>query len=279
MHSAQSLLDLERYPIHQNGPARDALVSSVRTDLQKDGCAIVKGLISKDGIEALLAEAEGVSDCGFRSFNRTNAYFTPDDPSLPPEDPRRQFFDRSNTFIPADNFQQEGPLRTIYADGAFGLFIQDSLQEDRFFPYADPLADVIVNMAEAGNGFPWHFDTNNFTVTVAIQNAEEGGAFEYAPNIRQGDENFDEVAKVLNGTSDQVTSINLEPGDLQIFRGRYSLHRVAPLRGDRRRFVGIMSWVQEAGMVATPERCKQLYGKALPIHYERAGLRADSYID
>ena len=116
-------------------------------------------------------------------------------------------------------------------------------------------------------------------MTVAIQNAEEGGAFEYAPNIRQGDENFDEVAKVLNGTSDQVTSIDLEPGDLQIFCGRYSLYRVAPLRGARRRFVGIMSWVQEAGMVATPERCKQLYGKALPIHYERAGLRADTYID
>ncbi len=32
-------------------------------------------------------------------------------------------------------------------------------------------------------------------------------------------------------------------------------------------------------MVAKPERCKQLYGRVLPIHYERAGLRADELMD
>ena len=128
-----------------------------------------------------------------------------------------------------------------------------------------------MNAAEDGNGFPWHFDTNNFTVTLAIQNADAGGEFEYAPNIRKDGENFDQVKAVLEGRSDQVTSLALEPGDLQIFRGRYSLHRVAPLRGDTRRYVAIFSYVEEPGMVATPERCKQLYGRALPIHYERAG--------
>lgn len=279
MSSLDMLLDLARYPIHRDGPKRDALLGKIRADLAADGCAVVKGLVSEAGVLALLEEADRVADQGFRSFNRTNAYFTPDDPSLPETDPRRQFFDRSNTFIPADNFQKGGPLRSLYADGSFSRFVQDCLEEEQFYPYADPLADVIVNMAEEGNGFPWHFDTNNFTVTVAIQNAEEGGQFEYAPNIRQGNENFTEVGKVLDGSSDQIKSIVLEPGDLQIFRGRYSLHRVAPLVGERRRYVGIMSWVQEPDMVATPERCKQLYGKVLPIHYERAGQRGDAYID
>jgi hypothetical protein len=75
-------------------------------------------------------------------------------------------------------------------------------------------------MAEEGTGFPWHFDTNNFTVTLAIQNAESGGAFEYAPNIRVDGENFEEVARVLAGTSDKVRSLNMEPGDLQLFLRR-----------------------------------------------------------
>lgn len=158
-------------------------------------------------------------------------------------------------------------------------FIQDCLEEEKFYPYADPLADVIVNAADEGNGFPWHFDTNNFTVTIALQNADEGGAFEYAPNIRAGGENFAEVEKVLDGTSDKVRTLVLEPGDLQIFRGRYSLHRVAPLRGATPRYVAILSYVEEPGMVGTPERCQQLYGRTLPIHHERAGLRADAYID
>lgn len=277
--TAADLIDLERYPIHRDGPERDAVIARVRTDLSRDGCAVIRGFLTPAAITALTEEADGVAEKGHRSFNRTNAYFTRDDPSLPEEDPRRQFFERSNTFIPADNFAKAGALRTIHDAPGFDAFIQECLGEDRFFRYADPLADVIVNMAEEGNGFPWHFDTNNFTVTLAIQNAEKGGAFEYAPMIRREGENFEEVARVLDGTSDKVTVLELQPGDLQLFRGRYSLHRVAPLKGPTRRYVAIFSYVEEPDMVGAPERTKQLYGRVMPIHLERAGLRADAFID
>ncbi|WP_306116657.1 MULTISPECIES: phytanoyl-CoA dioxygenase family protein [unclassified Roseovarius] len=276
---ATRLIDLARYPIHRDGAARDAVLAQVRADLARDGCAVLKGFLTAEGVAALTAEADGVADNGHKSFSRTNAYFTKDDPSLPDDDPRRQFFDRSNAFIPADNFAKDGPLRTVHDFEGFDGFIRDCLQEAQFYRYADPLADVIVNMAKEGPGFPWHFDTNNFTVTLAIQNAEGGGAFEYAAGIREGDENFDEVARVLKGTSDRVTVLELEPGDLQLFRGRYSLHRVAPLVGARPRYVAIFSYVEEPGMVGAPERTKQLYGRTLPIHHERAGQRTDDYID
>lgn len=273
------LINLGKYPIHQKGAERDALISRVREDLARDGCAVVKGFLTQVGIDALTDEADSVADKAHRSFSRTNAYFTRDDPSLPSDDPRRQFYDRSNAFIAADNFATDGPLRAVHDFEGFDQFIQDCLQEEKFYRYADPLADVIVNMAGKGNGFPWHFDTNNFTVTLAIQNAESGGAFEYAAGIREGDENFAEVSKVLDGSSEKVTVLELEPGDLQLFRGRYSLHRVAPLEGDRPRYVAIFSYVEEPGMVGNPERTKQLYGRTLPIHHEMAGQRADAYID
>lgn len=279
MHNMTDLIDLNRYPISHSSAARDDVVAGARRALARDGCAVLKGFLTPAGIAALKTEADSVAHNAFKSYSRTNPYFTNDDPTLEPTDPRRRFFDRSNAFIPADNFGPQSPLRAIYTSGFFGPFIRDCLQQDRFFPYADPLADVIVNMSGEGNGFPWHFDTNNFTVTIAIQNAEAGGQFEYAPNIRLDSENFDAVAEVLDGTSDRVTSIELDPGDLQIFCGRYSLHRVAPLQGPTPRYVGIFSYVEEPGMVATPERCKQLYGRALPVHYERAGLRADALID
>lgn len=274
-----ALINLEHYPIHVEGPEQDAVLARVREDLARDGCAVLKGFLTPAGVAALTQEAEGVANKGHQSFNRTNAYFTQDDETLPADDPRRQFYDRSNAFVPADNFQADGPLRRVHDFKGFDKFIQNCLQEQNFHRYADPLADVIVNMAQEGNGFPWHFDTNNFTVTLAIQNAEAGGAFEYAAGIREGDENFDEVARVLNGTSDKVTVLALEPGDLQIFRGRYSLHRVAPLQGTRPRFVAIFSYVEEPGMVGNPERTQQLYGRTLPIHWERAGRRSDAYID
>ncbi len=274
------LINLAAYPIHEpDGATYTGLVERVRAELADDGCAVLKGFLSAQGINALTDEADAAAVHGHRSFSRTNAYFTKDDPDLPPEHPKRQFFERSNAFIPADNFKREGPLRGVHDFPGFDGFIQSCLQEENFYRYADPLADVIINSAGEGNGFPWHFDTNNFTVTLAIQNAESGGAFEYAPNIRAGGENFDEVARVLNGTSDKVRVLVLEPGDLQLFRGRYSLHRVAPLKGPRRRYVAIFSYVEQPDMVGAPERTKQLYGRVLPVHYERVGQRADAYID
>ena len=277
--SANQLINLSRYPIHVDGEERQSILTRVRNDLAQDGCAVLNSFLTPLGVDALVTEADGVARNAHRSFNRTNPYFTKDDEHLPAEHPRRQFFDRSNAFIPADNFAQQGPLRSIHNFEGFDAFIQDCLQEPNFYRYADPLADVIVNMADEGNGFPWHFDTNNFTVTLAIQNARQGGEFEYAPGIRDGDENYDEVKRVLNGSSDKVTVLELQPGDLQIFRGRYSLHRVAPLMGDRPRYVAIFSYVEQPDMVGSPERTEQLYGRTLPVHWERAGRRSDAYID
>ena len=275
---AEHLIDLDRYPIHDDGPRRTALLDKVRSDLKRDGCAVLKGFLTEQAIEAITEETDNVADQGHRSYNRTNVYFTVDDPSLPESDPRRRFYERSNSFIAADNFGKAGALRTVHDFPAFEPFIKDCLQEDAFYRYADPLADVIVNMAEEGNGFPWHYDTNNFTVTLAIQNAENGGEFEYAPWIRSGSENFDEVTKVLDGNSDKVKVLRLGAGDLQLFRGRYSLHRVAPLAGNTPRYVAIFSYVDQPNMVGSPERTRQLYGRVLPIHLERAGQRADSYL-
>ena len=279
MPDARQLIDLERYPIDRPGPERNRVITDVRASLARDGCAVLKGFLTPQAITAITAEADQVADQAHRSFSRTNPYFTKDDPSLPPADPRRRFYDRSNAFIPADNFSHDGALRAIHDFPTFDPFIKDCLEEDQCYRYADPLADVIVNMAEEGEGFPWHFDTNNFTITLAIQNAESGGVFEYAPAIRAENENFDAVRDVLDGISDKVVQLHLEPGDLQLFRGRYSLHRVSPLKGRRKRYVAIFSYVNEPDMVGAPERTMQLYGRVLPIHLERAGRRGDSLID
>ena len=282
LQDTETLIDYAAYPIRSAGPARDALVARVGAALAADGCAVLKGFLTPAGIAAAVAEADGVADRGHRSYSRTNPYFTADDPNLPSDDPRRQFFDRSNAFIPADSFRPDGPLRRIFDSEGFDDFIRVCLGEprERFFRYADPLADVIVNAAGEGSGFPWHFDTNTFTVTLALQNADHGGAFEYAPMIRTSEnEHFDEVAKVLDGTSDRVVTLRLEPGDLQLFKGRYSLHRVAPLKGPTPRYVAIFSYVDQPDMVGSPERVRQLYGRTLPIHHERAGRRPDALID
>jgi hypothetical protein len=97
----------------------------------------------------------------------------------------------------------------------------------------------IVNLAEAGNGFPWHFDTNNYTVTLAIQNAESGGEFEYSPGLRSAtDENYAGVERVLDGDPSLIRTLVLEPGSTDIpgavfaAPGHAAAGYTAPLRGD-----------------------------------------------
>jgi len=278
--AAGDYVDLERYPIAHQGPARQAVIDSARAAIDADGCAVLKGFIRSERLGELVAECDRVASHGHRNFSRTNPYFTLDRPDLPASHPLRRFEDRSNAFVPADNFGPDSILRAIYGWPAFAPLIRESLGEQQFFPYADPLADVIVNLAVEGNGFPWHFDTNNYTVTLAIQNAESGGDFEYSPYLRTPtDENYAGVEAVLDGDSTLVRTLHLEPGDLQIFKGRYSLHRVTPLTGPRARYVAIFSYVEEPAMVGNPERTQQLYGRVLPIHLERAGLRTDALVD
>ena len=49
-----------------------------------------------------------------------------------------------------------------------------------------------------GHYFPWHFDGDEFTVSILIQEAEEGGLFEFVPDIRKpGDENLESVKSIL----------------------------------------------------------------------------------
>ena len=279
LYSPTSLINLDKYPIHKPGEERDALIHQLRSSLAEDGCAVLRNFLTDDAITKITAEADSVAAYAHRSFGRTNPYFTEDDETLKADDPRRRFYDRSNAFIPADNFAASGALRQVHDFPAFDPFIKACLAEEKFYRYADPLADVIINMAEEGNGFPWHFDTNNFTVTLAIQNADAGGDFEYAPNIRRDDEAFDRVKAVLDETSSEVRTLILQPGDLQLFKGRYSFHRVAPLFGKTPRYVAIFSYVDQPDMVGSPTRTKQLYGRVLPIHIERENLRNDRFLD
>ena len=49
-NEAEVLINLEDYPIHQADAKRDQLIETVRTQLAKDGCAILKSFLTPDGV-------------------------------------------------------------------------------------------------------------------------------------------------------------------------------------------------------------------------------------
>ena len=148
------------------------------------------------------------------------------------------------------------------------------------YQWADPLGRNPYNCMDPGHYFPWHFDSNEFTLSILIQKADKGGEFEYVPNLRKpNDNNFEGVKKVLNGDREKVRVLNLEEGDLQIFKGRFSMHRVTKIEGNTTRYIALPTYVLDGWRVNTPEHARVVYGRALPIHFERNVQRADALLD
>ena len=162
-------------------------------------------------------------------------------------------------------------------------FIADCLEIPALYCYDDPLAGLTSNICDPGQQFTWHFDTNDFAVTVLVQPADEGGLFEYVPQIRSAQhEGFDAIAAVLAGGRVGVRTLELRPGDLQIFRGRYSLHRVTRVgAGSRPRHAAIFAYTLEPGVIGRVERTRQLFGRVLAEHEEaeRERVRSDALLD
>ena len=52
-NKAKVLINLEDYPIHQAGAQRDQLIETFRTQLAKDGCAVLKSFLTPDGLRLL----------------------------------------------------------------------------------------------------------------------------------------------------------------------------------------------------------------------------------
>lgn len=277
------LIDHERYPITQPGERRDQLVAEVRASLDDDGCAVLPGFLSETGLAALLAEAvEREPRAFYNPANQANVHLGDPDPSLPDDHPRNRYFPRTNGFVRADEWDDTTHSKRLYDWTPLKDFLQDCLGKDELHVYEDPVSNMIVNVQRTGQEFNWHFDTNEFTITMLLQPADSGGQFQYAPDLRSPtDENEPGVTAILDGDHRAVRTLDLRPGDLQFFLGRFSLHRVTPNSGDTTRLLLIMSFSERAGTVGSVQRIRSLYGKVTEEHRaaESAPVRADALLD
>ncbi len=278
-----ALIDRERYPIDDLGSERRTVtVGEVARGLRDDGCAVARGFLSPLGLDLLLAEAaERAEHTYYSAVKVSNAYLGDGAPDLPDDHPRNLFFERTNGFVTADLFGPETAAQRLYHWPPLMRFLADCIGKDELFIYDDPVSNLIVNVARPGQRFNWHFDTNEFTITMLLQAADLGGHFEYVPDLRApGDERYGEVKEVLDGDRSRVKRLTLAPGDLQFFLGRFSLHRVTPNEGATDRLLMIMSFAEEPGMVGSVARVRGLYGKITDAHARRAGeARPDSLVD
>ena len=281
MIDINQIINTEKYPINDIGSLKyKELIDYTRKQLNEDGCCVLSNFIRSDSITRMKEEVDRNLNKIYFTSDKHNPYFTKEDKTLYKEHPNRIFTVRQSGYLNSDDLEKESELNRFYDSEETLKFVSDSLEVFPLYTWADPLGKNPYSVMHTDHYFPWHFDGNEFTLSILVQKTEKGGLFEYAPDLRRVDnENFEDVAKVLRGDHGPVKSLDLKPGDLQIFKGRFSMHRVTKIEGKTSRYIALPTYVKDSYRVNRPEHSKQVYGKALPIHFERNNIEVDGLMD
>src|SRR3546814_5824637 len=101
--------------------------------------------------------------------------------------------------VATDLFPPEGMIRRLYASSALTDLVTDLLEEPSLHRCADPLLSCSATVMGEGDQHGWHFDSNDFVVTLLLQKPVDGGEFEFCPEIRSdGNKNFAGVPGVMD---------------------------------------------------------------------------------
>lgn len=277
------VVDTRRYPLHDaDGPLWKEVISQVRAELAETGCCVLTDFVRPELQETLRSEGAAVAPHAHYDVETVNVYNIAVDGELPADHPGRVEFQRGNAFVARDLIPEDLIVHRLYTHPVFRRFVADCFGLEEVHELADPLSGLCLNVVRPGMEHPWHFDTNEFTVSMLTQAPESGGVFEYCPGIRTAEaENFDDVRAVIEGRGEPlVRRLTLRPRDLQLFKGRFSLHRVSPVAGAVERHTAIFAYSEHPGVIGSASRTRQLFGRVLPVHLEAGrAVRGDLLLD
>ncbi|MFD9500791.1 arpA protein [Streptomyces sp. NPDC060035] len=276
------VVDTDRYPLSDpESTEGQAVIARARHELATVGCTVLPDFIRPSLHEVLRQECAAIAPQAYFDVETVNVYNIAVDSDLPEDHPGRRTFQRGNAFVARDRIPEGALISRLYAHEVFQRFVADCFGLPQLHELADPLSGLVLNVVRPGMEHPWHFDTNEYTVSMLTQQAQAGGDFEYCPNIRSAeDERFDAVRDVLDGSA-RGERLPLQPGDLQLFMGRYSLHRVSPVEGEVARHSAIFAYSERPGVIGSVARTRQLFGRVLPAHQAAEGraVRGDKLLD
>ncbi|MDJ0957346.1 MAG: hypothetical protein QNI91_10825 [Arenicellales bacterium] len=258
------LIDLNKFPIDQPGHIEyQSLVDRCRRDLDTLGNYSLDGFLKPSVCEAAVNEiAPVMARESFTHKRSHNIYFLDEVPGLDPDHPALKKVQTINHTLCADQIDGQIVMQ-VYEYEPLVRFIADTMNKNELFLMADPLARVNVLSYRSGEALNWHFDRSEFTVTLLLQSAEGGGAFEYRPNLRADDDpNYDGVARLLEGKDPGKRVLELKPGTLNVFRGKNTAHRLTCVEGSRDRIVAVLSYYEHAGKRFSKEELIGFFGRA-----------------
>jgi hypothetical protein len=278
------IVNTRRYPLAApQSLAWRNIVASARAQLLDQGCCVLRSFIDESAHQLMRNESLQIAPFAYYDVESVNVYNTDADPSLADGHPARISLRRENAFVARDCIPGRFIIQRLYCNERFRRFVAACFGLPRIYPLADPLAGLVLNVVRPGMQHPWHFDTNEFSVSLLTREADQGGVFEYCPDIRSPKhENFAAVGAVLQGRGEhRIRRLALRAGDLQLFKGRFSIHRVTPVAGSEARHTAIFAFSARPGVIGSVSRTRQLFGRVSVEHLEAEGraVRGDLLLD
>ncbi len=263
------VVDLERYPISDRGKAGSELIEAVRSDLGESGAASLPGFLRPEALASIAAQiSEAATHVAIRRHEGT-VYARDDlEAELDPGDPRRVTMGWNAGHVTRDMIPPYSAAARLYASPVFKEFVAATVGQSKVYEYADPLAGLVATILPPEGQYPWHYDTNEFVVTLMIRKPDGGGLFEYSKDLRApGRENLEGLSAVLDGSDrTSIRVADCENGELQLFCGRYSLHRVSTVEGVNPRHVLVLSYAGQPGLIGPLDRTRRVYGRVTEAH-------------
>ena len=235
--AALDALDVDRYPIANTGaPAAREFATQCKAQFDETGLCELPALVRAPAVARIAAEAESLRRAAWFCDGTHNVWLN--DAAATPTEARQE-----HTFVGSvafDQIPETSLLRAIYQWDPLKTFISRVLGISPLYRFADPLGALSITVFVEGGEHGWHYDESPFTVTMMVQQADSGGAFEYVPGLRGHEYEQQLVAAVLDGDRSRVRTLSFTPGTLLLFAGNRSLHRVTRVRGETARFVPVL---------------------------------------
>jgi len=248
----KKLIDLDRYPIDRlNNKPGQLLVAQCRSDLEDSAAAILPSFVRQSAILKMAKEAESLVQIAHRYDGDRAPFYDVDDNERLDDDSlesRVRSARHPNRYCQILNYQipNSSDLRAIYLWPPLTEFIRQVLNVEHLFQSQCPHLALTMKVAYEGDTDGWHYDPNDGVITLVLQTPDNGGEFEYAPDVRnQNDQNYAGVDRLYKSPDVEAIRPTLEPGTFTFFNGRYSMHRVRPVGLTRQpRIVSIFSFDQ-----------------------------------
>lgn len=252
------VVNLKKYSLKNTG-----LRAECRQLLDQNGVLVLKDFLTPSAIESVQTEGRDNQHLAYYTADKHNIYLSPLDPEFPRNHTRNREVCSSKGCITTDQIPAGSALRTLYFSYEFREFLCAVLGEDELYEYADPLSSINLHYASEGQELGWHFDNSSFAITLMIQSPEAGGEFEYIKNVRDADSgemNYELSGRILDGKVPAKT-LSMDAGALVLFRGRNSIHRVTPVKGDRTRMLVVLAYNTEPGISLSESARMTFYGR------------------